>query len=85
MTASVEKTISDWLLEQDRTQAWLARKADMTQTHLNLILHGKRRPSVRALRQLERAMGLQDGMLVAIQAQASMPLDDGAQAGKDNR
>ncbi len=64
MTSQFVQTIIDWLLANERSQAWLARKARVTPFYLNLCLHGHRQPSEKLLRRLESLMDLNPFTLI---------------------
>lgn len=55
--------VQEWLTKNDRTQAWLSRKAGVSAFHLNRCLQGKENASARFLAKLEIAMGLAAGTL----------------------
>ena len=56
--------VLSWLNEQDRSQAWLARKAKVHQMHLSNCLLGKVQAGIRILSNLEDAMGMEPGILL---------------------
>ena len=56
--------VLSWLNEQDRSQAWLARKAKVDQMHLSNCLLGKVQAGIRVLSNLEDAMGMDPGTLL---------------------
>lgn len=53
----------EWLFQQERSQAWLARQARISDEHLSQCLCGHRTPGPRTLARLERAMNLPVGHL----------------------
>ena len=57
------EAIRDWLKANERPQVYLARKADLSENYLSMVLKGQRNPGSRTLRRLQRAMGLQPGAL----------------------
>ena len=59
----LREAIGRWLEIEERSQAWLARKASMDGSYLSMILSGRRTPGPRAIRKLEGAMGLEPGTL----------------------
>ena len=56
--------VLSWLNEQDRSQAWLARKAKVHQMHLSNCLLGKSQVGISVLSRLEDAMGMKPGTLL---------------------
>ena len=69
-----QETILDWLDREERSQAWLARKAGMNQNYLSAILNNLRSPGSKVLHKLDRAMGLPLGTLQGLRAQTQLPL-----------
>lgn len=59
----IRDEIQRWLDREERTQAYLARKAGINESYLSMILSGQRVPGIRALRKLEAAMALETGKL----------------------
>ena len=57
------EVVRGWLEVNERSQAWLARKAGFSEAWLSRALRGKVKPSARALARLERVMGLAPGTL----------------------
>ena len=53
-----QETVHEWLEENERSYAWLARSTRLDQSWISLILSGKRNPGPRTLRKLEKAMGM---------------------------
>ena len=45
-------TILDWLKENERSQAWLARHADISPEYLNRILNGVYEPSDKTMKKI---------------------------------
>ena len=45
-------TILDWLKENERSQAWLARHAEISPEYLNRILNGVYEPSDKTMRKI---------------------------------
>ena len=68
-----KKRIIDYLEAEDRSQAWLARKAGMDQHYLSAILNDLRQPGTKVLRKLDRVMGLAPGTLTALRSQTISP------------
>lgn len=66
-----EERTREWLFDNERSQAWLARKAGCTVFHLNGCLQGKRQASEKLLRQLERVMAIPYGTLLRNGARAA--------------
>ena len=62
------EVIRAWLEANERNQSYLARKADLDESYLSMLLNGQRHPGPRALRKLERAMGMKPGSLSANEA-----------------
>lgn len=59
-----QETISEWLKANDRSQAWLARRADLSEQHFSRLMTGKiGNPAEETLRKLEEAMGMAEGTL----------------------
>ncbi len=44
--------IQEWLLQEERSQAYLARKAEVSPEQLNRILHDKHEPTERTVNKL---------------------------------
>ena len=65
-----QTTVREWLEREQRSQAWLARKAGMDTSYVSACLNDLRRPGAKALRKLELAMGLAPGTLERVQAQS---------------
>ena len=42
----------DWLLQEERSQAYLARKAEVSPEQLNRILHDKHEPTERTVNKI---------------------------------
>ena len=67
MVASVDGSWQEWvrvwLENNERSQAWLARKAKLDPSWLCLTLSGKRHAGNKTLRKLERAMDMPEGKL----------------------
>ena len=51
-------TVLEWLERNERSQAWLARHAELDPSWISLILSGQREAGPQTLRKLEDAMGL---------------------------
>ena len=45
----IKNIIQDWLLQEERSQAYLARKAEVSPEQLNRILHDKHEPTERTV------------------------------------
>ena len=60
------KKIHDWLGHEERSAAYLARKARMDGTYIYSLLSGAKTPGHRVLARLEAAMGMEQGDLVAL-------------------
>jgi len=58
--------VREWLEREMRSQAFLAREARIDATYLSLCLNDRRNIGYRALRKLERAMGMDAGELAQI-------------------
>ena len=71
-----QETIRDWLEREDRSQAWLTRKAGIDKNYLSAILNGLRSPGPRVLRRLDRAMGLPPGTLDGLRSQGELALEE---------
>ena len=67
-----------WLSDHERTQAWLARKAVMSDSQLNHYLAGRHKAGLKVLRRLERAMDVEPGTLTALRSQTQLPLEEPA-------
>ena len=48
----IKNIIQDWLLQEDRSQAYLARKAEVSPEQLNRILHDKHEPTERTVNKI---------------------------------
>ena len=59
-------------VRQDLTLAALAEKADLSVSYLSLVEAGKREPSLEALREIAKALGVPTFALMAL----AMPLED---------
>ena len=64
--SELSERVQGWLTEEERNQAYLARKAGIGESYLSMILSGQRKPGARALGKLEKAMGLEPGTLVSL-------------------
>ena len=53
-----QEAVHEWLEENERSQAWLARASKLDHSWIYLILSGKRNPGPKTLRRLEKAMGM---------------------------
>lgn len=82
MQTALVEVIEDWLFKEQRSRAQLTRIAGIGEAMLSRVMKGKQKPSAHMLKRLELAMGLPLGTLVALQAQAPLPLDGEAQAGE---
>jgi len=58
-----KNTIRQWLTEEDRSQAWLARKAEINETYFSHVLSGRRPVSQALCTKLEDVMGYDPGYL----------------------
>ena len=67
-----KQRIIDYLDREDRSQAWLARRAGMDTHYLSAILNDLKQPGPKVLRKLDRAMGLMPGTLMAIRSQPEL-------------
>jgi transcriptional regulator with XRE-family HTH domain len=65
--------VTGWLEENQRTQAYLARKAGINESYLSRCLNDKTPAGERTLRRLELAMDMTVGAL----EQIPMPVDGG--------
>ena len=63
------KVVEDWLVREERSPAYLARKAHIQSTYIYSLLSGAKRPGRRTLGKLERAMGLPEGTLIGLLTQ----------------
>ena len=48
----IKNIIQDWLLQEERSQAYLARKAEVSPERLNRILHDKHEPTERTVNKI---------------------------------
>lgn len=48
----IKNIIQDWLLQEERSQAYLARKAEVSPEQLNRILHDKHEPTERTVNKI---------------------------------
>lgn len=48
--------ILDWLKDNERSQAWLARKADISPEYLNRVLNGVYEPSDKMMRKINKVI-----------------------------
>ena len=48
--------VLDWLKENERSQAWLARKADISPEYLNRVLKGVYEPSDKMMRKINKVI-----------------------------
>ena len=48
--------ILDWLKDNERSQAWLARKADISPEYLNRVLRGLYEPSDKMMRKISKVI-----------------------------
>ena len=48
--------VLDWLKENERSQAWLARKADISPEYLNRVLRGLYEPSDKMMRKISNVI-----------------------------
>ena len=48
----VKNMILEWLVQEERSQAYLARKAEVSPEQLNRILHDKHEPTERTVNKL---------------------------------
>ena len=78
---TLTQVIRDWLEQHERTQAWLARKAVMSNSQLNHYLAGRHKAGVRVLRRLERAMDVEPGTLTALRSQSQLSMEEAASNG----
>ena len=56
--------VRGWLHDNERTQAWLARRAKVHPMHLSNCLLGKAKVGISVLSRLEDAMGMDPGTLL---------------------
>ena len=49
-------TILDWLKDNERSQAWLARHAEISPEYLNRILNGVYEPSEKTMRKIHEVI-----------------------------
>jgi transcriptional regulator with XRE-family HTH domain len=64
--------VKQWLATHERTQAWLARKAGMSDSQLNHYLAGRHKAGVKKVALLEKAMDLPAGTLTALRHQLEL-------------
>jgi len=64
--------VIDWLGKHDRSQAWLARKANVNPMHLSNCLLGKSQVGISVLTRLEDAMEMTPGTLLMAAREAAM-------------
>lgn len=64
--------VKEWLRVHERTQAWLARKAGLSDSQLNHYFAGRHIAGIKNLSRLEQAMGLAPGTLVGLRYQAPL-------------
>lgn len=48
--------VLDWLKDNERSQAWLARKADISPEYLNRVLRGLYEPSDKMMRKISKVI-----------------------------
>ena len=48
----VKNMIQEWLVQEERSQSYLARKAEVSPEQLNRILHDKHEPTERTVNKL---------------------------------
>ena len=65
-----------WLVQEERSQAFLARKAGIDHSHLSMILSGQRTAGHRVLLKLEKAMELELGTLTALRSRTQLPMEE---------
>lgn len=58
--------VKAWLRDQDRSQAWLAKRARVNAMHLSNVLLGKSQVGIPVLARLEDAMGMKPGDLLLL-------------------
>ena len=77
--------VREWLKQNDRTQAWLARKADISESYFSFILNGYKPVSEAYLTNLEKVMGVEPHTLVGLKESANgVPKgSDGVREGED--
>lgn len=78
MTTTIAEIIQAWLTTEQRSQAFLAARAGISDSTMTNILFGHHKPRVYVLRRLEKAMGLFPGTLEAVQAQQALQMENGA-------
>ena len=74
--SKLSERVQEWLSQQERNQAYLARKAGIDESYLSMILSGQRKPGPRALAKLEKAMGLRVGTLERLRSQTQLPMEE---------
>ena len=77
----LSQVIKDWLEQHERSQAWLARKASMSDSQLNHYLAGRHKAGLKVLRRLEQAMDVEPGTLMALRSQVHLPMEEVATNG----
>lgn len=61
--ATLKTKVREWCAAEDRSQAYLARQAEIGESHFSLVLKGERTLKPEVLLRLEAAMGLTEGAL----------------------
>ena len=64
--SQLSEQVREWLSQEERNQAYLARKAGIDDSYLSMILNGQRKPGARVLGRLEAVMQLKEGTLVSL-------------------
>ena len=72
-----KKIVTDYLLRQERSQAWLASKAHVTPAHLNRCMNDHSEPSAQLLLRLVAAMNL-------YRTVGTEPIDLGTKGGEES-
>jgi len=65
-----QKVVREWLIQNDRSQAWLARRADISESYFSFVLNGLRTVSNAYLTRLEIVMELPPETLVWLKGQS---------------
>jgi len=64
-----------WLEVNQRSQTWLAQRAQLNPSYFNRALKGKHEPSDTTLAKLERAMDMRKGTLAEANAQVALTIE----------
>ena len=67
--ATWRDTVRRWCRENDRSQAWICRRAGLSETQFSKQLNGHRQINHHELAALEQAMSVQSGFLTNLPAE----------------